>query len=100
MRWSSQEKNQWIAEDKRIENRDMLIFWYQGTDLTIDIHWDVTILENDQFKLVLNAKDPDKVNLELPLGSWNIKQSSEDFEILLKSVELKMKILICILSQS
>ncbi|CAF1131778.1 unnamed protein product [Adineta ricciae] len=96
MRWSSQGKNQWITEHKLIENRDMLIFWYQGTDLTIDIHWNVTILENDQFKLVINAKGPDKVNLELPLGSWSIKQPSADFEILLKSVELKMKILICI----
>ncbi|CAF1078081.1 unnamed protein product [Adineta ricciae] len=100
MGWSSQGKNQWITEDKRIENRDMLIFGYQGTNLTIDIHWNVTILENDRFKLVINAKGPDTVNSELPLGSWNIRQPSTDFEILLKSVELKIKILICILSQS
>ncbi|UJR16586.1 hypothetical protein I4U23_003486 [Adineta vaga] len=100
MRWSTEGKSRWITEDKRIENHDVLVFWYQESNLTIDIQWHIQILQENQFKLHIKANGSNQVAIELPLGIWTMKQQANDFDTLLNSFEIEMKILITILLES
>jgi hypothetical protein len=100
VRWSNDEKNRWCSQDERIEHYDLLIFSYQTKNLSIGIHWNVRLLKEKQFEICIKAKSNDKIDIELPLGLWNINEQTNDFVNHLKSFQMDMKILINILCQS
>ena len=100
IRWSMEEKNQWCSQDGQIEHHHLMIFSYQSKDLSVDIDWKARILEDQQISISIEAKDHNKVSIELPLGSWQINKQTNDFDSHMLKFEIEMTILINLLCQS
>ncbi|CAF3317114.1 unnamed protein product, partial [Rotaria sp. Silwood2] len=100
VRWSTEKKNSWNAQNGRIENYDLLIFSCQEKNFQIDIKWDVQLLQEQNFLFYVKARTDNKIIIELPLGVWKINEQTVNFEVHLQNFEIEIKTLINILFKS
>ncbi|CAF3693938.1 unnamed protein product [Rotaria sp. Silwood1] len=100
VRWSTDKKNSWNAQNGRIENYDLLIFSCQEKNFPIDIKWDVQLLQEQNFLFYVKARTDNKIIIELPLGVWKINEQTATFEVHLQNFEMEIKTLINILFKS
>jgi hypothetical protein len=94
VRWSTNENNHWSYNDGIIEHKHLLIFNDKQKNLSIDIHWNIKILQNHQFDISIQAKD----QIQLPIGRYSIDDQINQF--CFQNFQLEMKTLIHILCQS
>lgn len=100
IRWSMEEKNGWYSQDGQIDHHHSMFFSYQSKELSVDTNWKARIVDNQQISISIEAKDHNKVGIELPLGFWRINNQTNDFDIHMLKFEIEMEILINLLCQS
>jgi hypothetical protein len=97
VRWSTNENNHWSSNDGIIKHKHLLIFDDKEKNLSVDIHWEIKILQNHHFHISIQAKDQKNINIQLPMGSYSIDEQTNQF--CFQNFQLEMKTLIHILCQ-
>jgi hypothetical protein len=100
VRWSTNENNFWSYQDGIIEHKHLLIFHDQGKNLSIDIHWHIKILKDQQFDISIQAKDQKNIKIQLPMGRYEINEQINHFHLYFQIFQIEIKTLIHILFQS
>ncbi len=100
VRCSMNENNHWSSQDDIIEHKHVLIYHDQGKNLSIDIHWHIKILKDQHFDISIQANDQKNINIQLPMGSYEINEHINSFHLYFKNFQMEIKTLIHILIQS
>lgn len=94
IRWLNIDRCDWKCHEDEVRNSDLLKYSYQEKSIEICITWHIKPLEEENFWLHMNAKIPEEIDFEMPLGDWKKPKQENDLETLRLYVELEMKTLI------
>lgn len=98
--WSTNENNHWSFQDEIIEHKHLLIYNHQEKNLSIDIHWRIKRLKDQHFDISIQAKDQKNINIQLPIGTYQINDQTNQFHYYFQNFQMEIQTLIHILLKS